>query len=515
MPVQPTGLAKWLMFGTLLLAGFTYSLNAKGTVLESTIIIQRLALDHYRAQWITGPEGVLGLTVFFSSIYLMQVFGARRVFIAGAMLLTSGCLLVSVSQSALQDGVGGVIRNCGGSLYMIPTLTMFQRLMPGRQRVGYCIFLTLVYAGQVVAEPIGALTAFHPSWRALFVALAISGLWLLLVAYFLFPDDRPESGPAHGFDFAGAGLFMAGLALILFLLYRGNYLGWWRSNAIWSAAIALVVVVSLFVWRQLTAPQPFLPFGAFAYQTVAVTMLLSVFWCGSLYGVALLLPDCLLAVGYEHWKTGWLMMPMGLALVAAMLLGAAIWRRHHYVWVLRAGLAGMTIFGLGLAQLDLFVTWQWVMVMSVLWGLCGGLCLAPIGQLTYEGQRADAVATTGAMKFFIRALSAIVGVLVASILLDRATAGGLEYVRASVVRGQGTLETVEPNLRRHMTRRGSAPALADTQAAALLGSWVDQHALVIGYRSAFRFCAYLSGVGLVISLFISRRKEFSVFDADG
>jgi hypothetical protein len=47
----------------------------------------------------------------------------------------------------------------------------------------------------------------------------------------------------------------------------------------------------------------------------------------------------------------------------------------------------------------------------------------------------------------------------------------------------------------------------------LLGSWVEQHAVVIGYRSAFRFCAYLSGVGLVISFFISRRKEISVFDA--
>src|SRR5262249_54507274 len=162
-------------------------------------------------------------------------------------------LLVSVSQTALQEGVGSVIRNCG-SLYMIPALTMFQRLMPGRQRVAYCIFLTLVYAGQVVAEPIGALTAFHPSWRALFVALTVSGAWLLLVAFFFFPDDRPEHGPAHNFDFAGVGLFMVGLALVLFLLYRGNYLGWWTSNAIWSAAVALAVVVVLFIWRELTAP---------------------------------------------------------------------------------------------------------------------------------------------------------------------------------------------------------------------------------------------------------------------
>jgi predicted MFS family arabinose efflux permease len=514
MAVQPTGMAKWLVISTMLLAAFTFSLNARGTVLVSSIIIQHFALDHYKAQWITGPEGVFGLTAFFSSIYLIQLFGARRAFLAGAFLFTGGCLLVGISQSAIQEGVGGVIRNCGASMYMIPNLTMFQRLMPGRQRVAYCVFLTLVYAGQVVAEPIGALTAFHPSWRALFVGLAVSGVWLILVAFFLFPDDRPESGPAHRFDFAGASLFMAGLALIFFLLYRGNYLGWWTSNAIWGATVALALVVALFVWRELTAPQPFLPLGAFTYQTIAVTMLVSGFWCGSLYGVALHLPDCLLAVGYQQWKTGWVMMPMGLAVVGSMLLGATIWRRHHYVWLLRAGLAGMTVFGLALAQLDLYVTWQWVLFMSVLWGACAGVCLAPIAQLTYEGQRAEAAATTGAMKFLIRGLSGTVGILVAAIVLDRATAGGLEYVRASVVQGQGALETAEPVLRRHVIHQGGAPATAAAQAAAFLGSLVDQHALVIGYRSALRFCAYLSGVGLVISFFISRRKEISVFDAD-
>jgi hypothetical protein len=57
-------------------------------------------------------------------------------------------------------------------------------------------------------------------------------------------------------------------------------------------------------------------------------------------------------------------------------------------------------------------------------------------------------------------------------------------------------------------------ATASMQAAVVLGSWVGKHALIIGYRSALRFCAYLSGVGLMIAFFISRRKEFSVFDGN-
>ena len=50
-------------------------------------------------------------------------------------------------------------------------------------------------------------------------------------------------------------------------------------------------------------------------------------------------------------------------------------------------------------------------------------------------------------------------------------------------------------------------------ADAVLGYWVDLHAQVIGYRWGLRFCAYLSAVGLIVSLFIHRRKEVNIFDS--
>ncbi len=59
----------------------------------------------------------------------------------------------------------------------------------------------------------------------------------------------------------------------------------------------------------------------------------------------------------------------------------------------------------------------------------------------------------------------------------------------------------------------SAPPAAASQADAVIGSWVELHAQVIGYRRALRFCAYLSAAGLLVSLRIHRRKEVSIFDA--
>jgi hypothetical protein len=81
------------------------------------------------------------------------------------------------------------------------------------------------------------------------------------------------------------------------------------------------------------------------------------------------------------------------------------------------------------------------------------------------------------------------------------------------VQGQGAVQADLPGLRDHLVRHGSTPEAAVAQGQAILGSWVNLHAQVIGYRWGLRFCAYLSAAGLLVSLFIHRRKEVSIFDA--
>ena len=137
----PTGAQRWTIIGTLLVGAFVFSLNARGSILESQVIIQAFGLDHYKIQWITGAEGVAGLTSLFASIYLIKVFGARRVFLLGAVCLAVGALGESLARTPLELGVAGMLRSCAG-FYAIPGLIMLQRLLPGRNRFAYCTYLS-------------------------------------------------------------------------------------------------------------------------------------------------------------------------------------------------------------------------------------------------------------------------------------------------------------------------------------------------------------------------------------
>jgi DHA2 family multidrug resistance protein len=508
----PTTAHTRTVIGTLLVGALVYSLNARGWVLISPVVIQALGLDHYKVQWITGPETLAGLASLFASIHLVKVFGARRVFLLGAVCLAVGALCESLARTPLELLVTGVVRSSAGFL-PIPGLMMLQRLLPTRKRFIYSTYLTLVYGGQVLVEPIGALVAFHPSWRALFAGIGLCGVVIVLLALCLFIDDRPAQPAEHGFDFAGMGLFMVGLGLILFLLYRGDYLGWHISTPIWAAAAGLLVVVALFIWRERVAAEPFIDLRGFAFRTVTLSMLASAFWCAALYGVATHLPNCLLLLGYEQWKTGWVIMPMGLIVLVVMFLGGFVRHRGQLVWLYRLSLAGMTVVGLWLARIDIYTPWQWVMGVSSLWALFAGLAMAPISTLSFEGQPPALAGATGAIKFFMRSFNSAVGILLVGVLIEQGAWWGLDFVRDSVVEGQGALQVDMLGIRDYLVRHGSTPAEAAAQSDSVLGSWVDLHSHVIGYRSGLRFCAYLSAAGLVVSCFISRRKEPNVFDA--
>ncbi len=510
-PTWPTGAQKWTIIGTTLVAAFIFSLNSRGSVLLSPVVVQAFALDRYKVQWITGAEAVAGLTTLFTGIYLIKLVGARRAYLLGAACLTAGCLGEALARTPLELLVAGAVRSCAG-FYSIPALTILQRCVPGHTRFAYCTFLALVFGGQVTAEPIGALLAFSPSWQALFVVLGTCGAGLLLVALFVFPDDRPARRPEHGFDFAGAGLFVLTYVLVLFLLYRGNYLGWRVSTPIVTAAVAVLVAAALFVWRELVAAEPFLNLGGFAFRTVALAMLASGFWCAAMYGVAIQLSNCLLLLGYEHWKTGWVILPMGLIVVVVMLLGGFVRDRGRLVWMFRVGLAGMTVTGFWLARIDIYTPWQWVMGVTSLWAVFAGMCMSPVSQLTFEGQSPQEAGATGALKFFMRSFNGTVGVLMVGALIDQGAWWGLEFVRDAIVPGQGAVQADSPAIRDYLMRHGSTPEESVPQADAVLGQWANLHAQVIGYRIGLRFCAYLSAAGLIITLLIHRRKEVSIFD---
>src|SRR4051812_21872882 len=149
---MPNRAQKWVIVATTLVGAFVFSLNARGSVLESPVIVQAFALDRYKVQWITGAEAIAGLTSLVSSVYLIKLVGARRVYLLGTTCLTVGCLGEALARTTWELFAAGVVRSCAGFL-SIPGVTILQRQVPRRAPVAYCTLLALVFRGPGAGGP--------------------------------------------------------------------------------------------------------------------------------------------------------------------------------------------------------------------------------------------------------------------------------------------------------------------------------------------------------------------------
>jgi len=88
---------------------------------------------------------------------------------------------------------------------------------------------------------------------------------------------------------------------------------------------------------------------------------------------------------------------------------------------------------------------------------------------------------------------------------QRMAAALLSY---SAIEVRGGWPTVPANAK--LAPGGSAPEVASKQAGALIASWIAINARVLAFRGVIRYVLLLSGLGFVVSLFITRVVEADI-----
>jgi hypothetical protein len=107
--------------------------------------------------------------------------------------------------------------------------------------------------------------------------------------------------------------------------------------------------------------------------------------------------------------------------------------------------------------------------VSSLWAVFAGLCMSPIGRLTFEGIPPQIAGPTAWQKLFMRSFNGTVGILLAVVLIDQGAWWGLDFVRDAIVQGQGSARADVPGIRDYLVRHGGAPPAAAMQAQGDLG----------------------------------------------
>ena len=294
--------------------------------------------------------------------------GQKRLFISGFVVFMLGSALCGAAWSAPALIVARAFQGLGASMIFASAPAILTGNFPATQR-GQALGLQaiMVYLGQMTGPALGGWLTDHFSWRAVFyINLPIGALALLLTSRFI-PRDEPRK-QAEPFDFAGAGLFLAGFSVLLLGLNQGYDRGW-TSFLIQGLLAAGLLLLIGFVLLEHRSAYPLLDLKLFREPQFAMSVASAVLNYLSVYTITFLMPFYLIqGRGLIPGHAGLLITIQPAIMAVSAPISGTVSDRLGTRWL---SMAGMAILGTGLLLLSRLEPGSSLAYVGLGMGVCG------------------------------------------------------------------------------------------------------------------------------------------------
>jgi len=284
-------------------------------------------------------------TLFFGGLMLLggriaDLFGARRLTLAGLALFTASSLLCGLSQDAAMLLAGRSLQGAGAALMSPAALATVMTLFtgPGRGKA-LGVWSALAGAGSALGVILGGVLTSEAGWRWVFAINVPIGAALLIVIPLVVPA-RPRPGAAlRGLDVPGAVLVTAGTGAAIYGLINAGSHGWAAAATVLPLGLA-VAVWAVFALVERRARRPLLAVGLLGRRAVLAGSFLMLAATGLLVGGFFLGSFALQhAHHYSALHVGLAFLPVAVATVAGAQTGSQVLTRVNARIVAVTGLA--------------------------------------------------------------------------------------------------------------------------------------------------------------------------------
>jgi EmrB/QacA subfamily drug resistance transporter len=354
------------------------------------ISIVNVALPQMRASLglsVAGEQWVVNAyTLTFAGFLLLggragDLFGRRRVFIAGLAVFTLTSLIGGLAQTGVWLVAARAAQGAGAAFMAPATLSILVTTFTGpdeRRRAIGAWSATAASGGAVGVLAGGVLTSLL-NWRwVLFVNVPV-GIVLLAGAWLALPRIQAR-GPRKTLDLAGAVTVTAGLAVLVYGIVSTDVHPWGSARTIVTLAVGLLLLAVFFVTEARFANDPLIPLSVFRRRSLSVANGAAVTLGAGLFGSFFFLSLFLQNVdGYSPLRAGLAFLPLGLVTFLAALIAPRIVTFLGPRYLLMAGLGIAAIGLLWLTQVgagDSYLVH--VFGPQVLLGVGFGLCFLPL-----------------------------------------------------------------------------------------------------------------------------------------
>ncbi|MEV0029731.1 DHA2 family efflux MFS transporter permease subunit [Nocardia sp. NPDC050793] len=419
-------------------------------------------------------------------------FGTKRLYMAALTFFVLGSLLCSTAWNIESLIAFRVVQGIGGGMLMPLGMTIMTHAA-GPQRVGRVM---AVLGVPMLLGPIGGpilggwlIDAF--SWHWIFLINLPIGIVALVLAFLIFPADKPE--PSESFDFLGMLLASPGLALFLYGVSSIPEAGTVTARKVVVPAVIGLVLLVAFVFHALRVKHPLIDLHLFRNKALTASVLTMVLFAIAFFGAGLLLPSYLQQVrGESALAAGLLIAPQGFGAMLTMPIAGRFVDKYGPGKIVMIGIVLLALGTAFFTQLEADTSYPIMCLALLVMGLGMGCTMMPIMTAAIQTLTHQQVARGSTLMNIINQ-----------------TAGSI---------GTATMSVVLTNLLKDQPLAGPAivansdPAVAQQLGPDAVAAGLDQAAQA--FSDTYIVALVLIVLTLVPAFFLPRTKPATTQDAD-
>ena len=299
-------------------------ISAQFVVMLDTSIVN-VALPSIQADLGLSPAGltwvVNAYVLAFGGLLLLSgraadLFGRRRMFVAGSSLFTLGTLLAAAAANEGMLLAGRIIQGAGAAALSPAAMSLLLLTFPGEGRArAMSIWGAASAVGGATGVFLGGLLAGSFGWSSVFlVTVPVSVASVVLARRVL---DEPATVARHRFDWPGAAT-ITGAVIALVHGCFGAADGDWTSPAVLASFLGFIALTAAFIYIERRAAEPLVPLELFRSRVLSTGVALA------LLGGAARASTFVLVALYLQQALHMAPRQAGLAMVPTSLTGFAV-----------------------------------------------------------------------------------------------------------------------------------------------------------------------------------------------
>ena len=339
---------RWLALFVLCLGDLMIVLDVTIVGVALPSIREDLGFTESSLAWIVN-----GYMLTFGGFLLLggrlgDLFGQRRLFLAGLGLFTAASLACGLATSQAALIAARAVQGLGGAIVAAVALALIMTLFtePGERAKAMGVIGFVAAGGGSIGVLAGGVLTDVLNWHWIFLVNVPVGIAVMVLSLLVIPGGRGQAQETK-LDIGGAVTVTGSLMLAVYAIVNGNEVGWTTARTLGLLAAA-AVLFGVFLWIEARATSPLVPLGLFRLRNLSTANVVGILWSAAMFAWFFL------AALYLQLVLGYTPLEVGLAFLPANLIMGAFSLGLSAKLVMRFGIkpplvTGMLLVAIGLA----------------------------------------------------------------------------------------------------------------------------------------------------------------------